>query len=138
MRSITLGQGIYYAATGIWPLVHMRSFLRVTGPKTDLWLVRTVGVLVGAIGAALLAAGARNRQSTETRILGAGSALGLAAVDVNYAARGVISPVYLLDAAAELALGTAWLLDGLPARSLKGCCLQNSTPHAPTPTPYST
>ena len=48
-------QGLYYLITGIWPLVHMESFLAVTGPKTDLWLVQTVGALIAVIGAMLLA-----------------------------------------------------------------------------------
>ena len=41
-----LAQGLYYAFTGVWPLISMSSFLAVTGPKTDLWLVNTVGILV--------------------------------------------------------------------------------------------
>lgn len=47
-------QGIYFLATGIWSLVHIASFQKVTGPKTDLWLVKTVGLLVIAIGAGLI------------------------------------------------------------------------------------
>jgi hypothetical protein len=43
-------QAAYYLMTGLWPLFHRRSFEAVTGPKTDYWLVRTVGVLVAAIG----------------------------------------------------------------------------------------
>ena len=39
-------QAGYFVVTGVWPIVHMRSFLAVTGPKTDLWLVKTIGVLV--------------------------------------------------------------------------------------------
>jgi hypothetical protein len=32
--------------TGLWPLVSIGTFQQVTGPKTDLWLVKTVGVLI--------------------------------------------------------------------------------------------
>lgn len=39
-------QGIYYVASGLWPLLHMRSFEAVTGPKRDKWLVNTVGALI--------------------------------------------------------------------------------------------
>src|SRR3954452_16176692 len=90
-------QGIYYLITGVWPLVHMPSFLAVTGPKTDLWLVRTVGVLIGVIGAVLLLAGVRRQAGAEVRTLAIGSALGLTAIDVIYVTLGVIPPVYLLD-----------------------------------------
>ncbi len=33
-------------ATGLWPLVHRRSFEAVTGRKTYWWLVNTVGSLL--------------------------------------------------------------------------------------------
>jgi len=107
---VLLPQGLYYFATGVWPLVHMDSFLAVTGPKTDLWLVRTVGVLVGVIGLVLLLAGFRRRTGAETRLLALGSALGLMAIDLIYVTLGVISPVYLLDAAAEGVLIAGWAL----------------------------
>jgi len=42
---------------GIWSLVSIGSFQKVTGPKTDVWLVKTVGVLVIGVGAALGLAG---------------------------------------------------------------------------------
>ncbi|MBV8580277.1 MAG: hypothetical protein JOZ86_06540, partial [Candidatus Eremiobacteraeota bacterium] len=35
----------YYLATGLWPLLDMRSFELVTGRKTDRWLVKMVGAL---------------------------------------------------------------------------------------------
>lgn len=48
-------QGIYFAATGPWPLVDVHSFQKVTGKKTDHlvtgleadhWLVNTVAELL--------------------------------------------------------------------------------------------
>jgi hypothetical protein len=48
MVRLAARQGVYYLLTGVWPLPSIGSFQRVTGPKTDLWLVRTVGVLVAA------------------------------------------------------------------------------------------
>ena len=84
-RALALGQGLYFAATGIWPLVHMPSFEAVTGPKTDKWLVRTVGVLVAVIGGVLVAGAARRTVSAETAALAIGSAAGLGAIDTIYA-----------------------------------------------------
>jgi hypothetical protein len=106
---LALGQGAFYLATGVWPLLSMPSFERVTGPKTDQWLVKTAGVLITAIGGALLLAGARRRVSPEIEWLAVASAAGLTAIDVVYVAQGRIAPVYLLDAAAELALVGSWL-----------------------------
>lgn len=102
-------QGAYYVLTGILPLVSMRRFEQVTGPKTDRWLVKTVGVLVATIGGALLVAGARRRVSPELALTAAGSAAGLAVIDATYVAQRRISKVYLLDALAELAFVVAWI-----------------------------
>ncbi len=102
-------QGIYYAVTGLWPILHMRSFTAVTGPKIDLWLVETVGVLVLAIGLGLLTAAKKNQISFSVSIIAAGSALGLTGIDVTYVVKGVISPIYLLDAVVEIILVIAWI-----------------------------
>lgn len=105
---ILTAQGIYYLFTGIWPVVHIRSFLAVTGPKTDLWLVRTVGLLIAVAGAAMMQAGISDEPTLAMLILAAGSAAALAAVDIIYVALGTISKIYLLDAALEIALLLAW------------------------------
>ena len=109
LRRLLIAQAIYYAATGVWSLVSLRTFERVTGPKTDGWLVKTVGVLVTVIGAVLGLAAQREQPPREVAALGAGSALGLTGIDVTYVARRRIAPIYLLDAAAELALVALWL-----------------------------
>src|SRR5688572_9006358 len=109
LRTLAIGQGLYFAATGSWPPVHMRSFERVTGPKTDSWLVRTVGVLVTAIGGTLVSAAVRRTITAETAGLAVSSAAGLAAIDTIFSAKGRISPIYLADAVVETALITAWL-----------------------------
>jgi hypothetical protein len=99
-------QGLYYLVTGVWPIIHIQSFLIVTGPKVDLWLVKTVGVLITVIGGVLLSASRARRITDEIILLAAGSALGLAIIDVVYARH--ISSVYLADAAAELCLVALW------------------------------
>ena len=115
-RLLAFGQGAYFLATGAWALLHLPSFLFVTGPKNDLWLVQTVGVLVAAIGLALLLAAGRDRVTLETRVLAVTSALGLAAVETWYALAGSIRGVYLLDALLELALIALWAVASLGAR----------------------
>jgi hypothetical protein len=106
---VALVQGIFYFTTGVWPLIHMRSFVWVTGPKTDLWLVQTVGALLALIGAVLWYAGRRGSVHQELKLIGAGVALVLAICDVVFVARDVIDPIYLLDALAELAIVAGWL-----------------------------
>jgi hypothetical protein len=107
-RAIAAGQGAFYLVTGVWPLISMRTFESVTGPKVDKWLVKTVGVLVAAIGASLLLSARRRRIAPEMRFLALASAAGLAAIDVTYVVKGRIAPVYLLDALTELALIEMW------------------------------
>jgi hypothetical protein len=106
---LAVSQGLGYLATGLWPLFHMRSFQRVTGPKTDEWLVNTVGALVAVVGAVLFLAGVRRRVTAEVAALAAGAAAALSAVDVHYVLRRRISPVYLLDAVLEAGLIAGWI-----------------------------
>lgn len=118
--TIALLQGIYYLPTGIWPLLSLRTFMAVTGPKVDGWLVKAVGALITVIGGVLVLAGWRQRATPEIKLLGIGSAAGLAAIDVVYVARRRISPIYLLDALAEVLLVAAWLLGARGDRSRRG------------------
>lgn len=101
-------QGWYYVVTGVWPILDIDSFLVVTGPKVDLWLVRTVAVLVTVIGATLLVAVRQQRLDAPIVLLAVGSALGLASIDIVYVLVGRIPPVYLLDVAAEIVLAALW------------------------------
>ena len=112
-------QGLYYLITGLWPLLSIGSFQRVTGPRRDLWLVKTVGLLVGVIGGVLTLAGRQRRVTPEIALLAGGSAAGLAGIDIAYVAQGRISPIYLLDAAAELALAGWWLMASNSAGALQ-------------------
>lgn len=105
---VAAAQGLYYVVTGVWPLVSLGSFVRVTGPKADGWLVKTVAALVSVIGLALLHGARRRRVTPELQFLGAGSALALATIDAVYTSSRRIAAVYLGDAAAELALAAGW------------------------------
>ncbi len=113
LKITALRQGLYYALTGVWPLISMPTFLAVTGPKTDLWLVNTVGILVLISGCAVFFAALRKAVTFEILLLACGSALGLCGIDITYVSVSRIAPVYLADAAAEivlLALYTASIL----------------------------
>lgn len=105
---VAYAQAAYFALTGVWPLAHVRSFMAVTGPKVDVWLVRTVGVLVTVIGAVIGMAAWRHAMGPEIVTLAIGGAAALAAVDVIYVVRRVIARIYLADAVAELVLIVAW------------------------------
>jgi hypothetical protein len=108
--TVALVQGVFYLATGVWALVDLDSFMAVTGPKVEHWLVKTVGALVAVIGLVFLAAARSRRVTQEIVLLGVGCALSLAAIDLFYVSVGRISPIYLLDAAAEVGIAVAWAL----------------------------
>lgn len=111
LRVLCWIQGIYFLATGVWPLVHIESFVAVTGPKTDIWLVKTVGLLVTAIGIVLISAIWRRRITLEICLLGVLSAAGLASIDIYYSVVvDVIWDIYLLDAIPEIAFIAIWLV----------------------------
>ena len=106
-RRVIAAQGAYFFVTGVWPLLHMRSFEAVTGPKVDRWLVKTVGLCIACIGGTLLAAARHDRVTPEVRGLAESSALALTGIDVYYSATGRISPIYLADAVTEIGIVAA-------------------------------
>ncbi len=111
VQVMLLGQGAYYAVTGLWPLIHMRSFEAISGPKRDQWLVKTIGLLLTAFSSVLLLAGMRRQPQldVEVPLTAAGNAAALAATDVIFTAQRRISPAYLLDALAEVVLLAGWI-----------------------------
>lgn len=116
LRTVSVVQALYFIVTGIWSLVGIESFQKITGPKVDIWLVKTVGVLVLVIGAVVGLAGLRGTREPEIPMLAVGSAASLAAIDVVYVAQRRIRPVYLLDAIGELALIGWWALSWRASR----------------------
>jgi len=108
-------QGLYYLTTGIWPILDISSFQAVTGPKYETWLVQTVGVMIAVVGLTLLIAARKLRAGASTAVLAIGSAVVLAVVDITFVARRDISPIYLLDALAELGLVAWWIWSLMPA-----------------------
>ena len=107
---LAIVHGLYFMITGLWPLVHMESFVAVTGPKEDYWLVRTVAMLTSFIGTGLLIAGIKKHVSFPMIVTVAGSAFGFLLIDVIYVLQNVLWPVYLLDAGVELVFFVAWVV----------------------------
>ena len=97
----------YYAMTGAWPIVHARSFEIVTGPKPDRRLLATVGALAIADGLALAFGLRRERIAPETAALAICAAAAFTTIDLVYVMRGRLRPIYLADAAVQLALAAA-------------------------------
>src|SRR5688572_9250106 len=123
VRLMALGQGVALIGLGAWPIASMSTFERVTGPKHDDWLVRTVGGLCVAIGTGLVAGSGR---ATTVRPLGVATAATFLVTDVIGVRTGRLRPVYLLDAVAEGAIIAGWAAATIPeaapevARRMRG------------------
>jgi hypothetical protein len=102
-RKTLLVQGVYYVMTGVWPVLHRRSFEAVSGRKHDFWLAETVGLVTAAVGLSLCLASRRKTPSPEAKLLAVTAAAGFAAIDLRYGLTRRIRPVYLVDGLAQLA-----------------------------------
>jgi hypothetical protein len=109
LRIIPKAQALYYVPFSVWGLVNIRSFMWVTGKKHDIWLVKTVCLLLISVGSMIGRAGRKDRVTPEIAGLGIASAASLATIDVWYVAKGRIRWVYLLDAVCNLGLIGGWV-----------------------------
>jgi hypothetical protein len=102
-------QGVYTLLTALWGLIDIRSFMRVTGPKADIWLVKTVSVLLLPITFCFFAALFLNMPFLPVIIIGILTTSGLAAIDFYYTANRTIKWVYALDGIAEVLFLLTWI-----------------------------
>lgn len=106
MELVPAIQGIYYVITGLWPAFNISSFEKITGPKTDKWLVKMVGLLAAAIGTVLLLSNGEEI----VKILGILSATSFVIIDFIYAFKRRIPLTYLGDGLLQLAFIIGWLV----------------------------
>lgn len=110
LKFLGLAQGTYFLITGVWPLIDIQSFQSVTGRKTDLWLVKMVGLLTISIGLLLFITAFRKRMTLESFVLIIASCISYLLIDVIYTLKQTILPVYLGDAFIELLLIIFWFI----------------------------
>jgi hypothetical protein len=89
-------QGIYFFIAGIWPIISIGTFQLVTGPKTDLWLVKTVAIILAVIGAMLISAQVNAEINISIILLAIGSALSLAIAEFVYVAKNTSFLLFIL------------------------------------------
>jgi len=109
-RAVARWHGTFNLVSGLWPLVHRRSFEGLLGAKADYWLVNTIGGLLVGNGFVQLCSTRSLQGRAAARLVGLGTASTLAMIDLVYVSRRRISPVYLLDAAVEVAWVVAWIV----------------------------
>jgi hypothetical protein len=109
LKVLTVCHAGYILVTAIWPIVHIESFMFVTGPKTDIWLVKTVGALLIPVGLTMLCLFRISKDHTSLILLATGTAIAFMIIDIYYAVNDVISDIYLLDAGVEFLFLIGWV-----------------------------
>jgi hypothetical protein len=112
---VALAQGVYYSLMGAWPLVHPRSFEKLTGPKPAGWLTRGVGACWLNVGIHLIRAGLRGgRPRRDERGLALRMAATFAAFDFHCAGlRRRVSPAWMINGLIQLGFIALWGATGI-------------------------
>lgn len=104
-------QSSYLLITAVWPIAHIESFMDVTGPKTDIWLVKTVGALLIPVAAALFFQ--PNRPNRTSFLLGGGTAISFIVINFYYALNDIIADIYLIDGVVQILFFLCWTISGI-------------------------
>jgi hypothetical protein len=83
--------------------------MEITGYKTDVWLVKTVGALLIPIALALVMHVFINANYIIAAILGSTTAIAFIWIDFYYALSDVISKIYLADGCIQIVFLLMWL-----------------------------
>jgi hypothetical protein len=113
---VALAQGGYLALMGAWPLLHLRSFEKMTGRKRDGRLTQVVGACWLNVGIHLIRTAVRGgRPRRDERGLALRMAATFAACDFHYASRGRrIS--HLVDGFVQLGFLALWGVTSIAER----------------------
>ena len=103
-------QGIYTFITAVWPIVDLESFMLVSGYKTDIWLVKTVSILLLAVSVCLLINTSAVHPTLPIIMLALLVAVAIAYVDFYYSLNGTISKIYMADGFVEILFIISWLI----------------------------
>jgi uncharacterized membrane protein len=110
LRFVLYFQAVYYILSGLWPLFDIGSFMQVTGPKTEIWLIQSTGLQAMVTGITLLISWFTKRISPAIFFLAVGSALVFLLLDFIYVLNGTLSEIYLMDAFLQLVFIFLWIV----------------------------
>lgn len=107
-RALLWVQAVYYTVTALWGLLHIESFMAVTGQKLDIWLVKTVSVLIIPIAVCLFCGLFLNTHPLLLILVAGTAALGFACIDFYYTANKTIRWVYAVDGVVQSLFVIGW------------------------------
>ena len=102
-------QAVYYLLTGLWPLLHLNSFLSITGSGADLWRSQPINLLILCVGLVLLRGSAEKSSKPATNILSVAAAFVLLIIDLYFPFSGVVSKLYVVDGILQFSCLVLWL-----------------------------
>ena len=103
-------QGAYIFLTAVWPLVDIKSFMLITGPKTDIWLVKTVAAMLLPVALSFFVASHQQQINWPVYLLAMGSCIAFASIDFYYTLNGTIKWVYQLDGYLQIIFFITWII----------------------------
>lgn len=103
-------QGLYTLLTAAWAIIDIDSFMQLTGPKTDIWLVKTVAVVLVAIGLFFLTCIFVPSPVVPMAVLAIASSLGLIFIDFYYSSKEIISFIYQADGILQIIFVICWIV----------------------------
>jgi hypothetical protein len=109
-RILLITQSGYTLLTALWPLIDIKSFMFVSGYKTDVWLVKTVAALLIPISLTLASFLFVRSNSRQAVLLGATTALSFITIDFYYALTDVINDIYMADGVLEIIFLIGWIM----------------------------
>ncbi len=109
LRLAAWAQAAYYIPFSLWAIFHIESFMAVTGQKIDIWLVKTVALLLIATGIVCAVAAWRKSVAFEVMLLAVLNCVALIIIELYYPSIGRISPIYYLDALGNGLLIAFWI-----------------------------
>jgi hypothetical protein len=109
-RTIIIAQSVYILITAVWPILDIESFMIITGYKTDIWLVKTVGALLIPVAACLSTYLFIESDTRPAFVLGMLTCISFIVIDFYYALNDVISDIYLVDGIVQIIFLLMWIL----------------------------
>jgi hypothetical protein len=110
---LVIVQSIYTLITAVWPIIHIESFMEVTGSKTDVWLVKTVGALLIPVAVCLLTYVFIDTDKRPALALGGLTSVAFICIDFYYSLTDVISDIYMADGFLQILFLIVWSYIGL-------------------------